>query len=73
MNFKREARFAVFIAFTILLWLPVAAWIMPRFGAPSWHESPGWYFAATLLLVPLLYVLRWADKRLGLSLNISDI
>lgn len=61
-----ELTFFVAVLATALLWLPVAAWLMPRIAlAPSYEANPLWYWTSAGMGVVMAYGLRWAAKRIA--------
>jgi hypothetical protein len=43
-----------------LLWLPISAWIMPKFfNAPHLIENPNWYLSSMMMGVVVVYLVRW--------------
>lgn len=65
MTTNRELSFFLYVVVGAVLWVPVSAWLMPRFGnAPAWDENPMYYVSATIMGVGITYILRLAFRML---------
>jgi len=59
MSIRKELLFFISVVAAALLWMPVAAWLMPRItNAPFYGNDPSWYWSSTALGIFLAYGLR---------------
>ena len=67
MDFFRLSGLKFFMVASLasLLWLPLSAWIMPKFSnAPHFSENPTWYLSSMVMCVVVAYFVRWLITKL---------